>query len=798
MQNLQLLASDPKCSCWVNASAGTGKTKVLIDRILRLLLNGAKTDKILCLTFSKAASFEMQKRLEAKLKNWLECDDQKLADELVALGESNLKIARALFAKVSEKPVTIQTVHSFCNELLQKFSNQAAYENSFRIMEVFEEKTYLDLAFQKLLQDVNEFEVLEEFLSFHNENVLFDYLCRSRQSDNALHENAVHDRLKELFDIEGEPLFPCISNELIALVQNLLGVTFLVQENIEIYHEFIQVFLTQKGAVRKNILSKSMQVEHDGAEAILKNYGEKLSNYFSQKLRYYQVQKSLNFWRLQSKFNLIYRGLKQSKKLWDFNDLIIETLKMFASDTFDETMLSLSYSVEHLLVDEAQDTSVQQWNIIHQIFASLMQTQDDKRTLFVVGDAKQLIYSFQGAQMSAYEKMREVFAKHCPNWQEINLETSFRSYQQILNVVDAVFENSSGLGQHQVKHLAFHKNDGLVDIFPLIKPIRYEYEEWPIFTELPNELTAEDLLAERVVDYITDHNLNDVMVLMRKRGRLMKALEKCAAAKNISYFASSTINLLDKLIVQDLLSIVEFMLMPLNELNLAALLKTNFMQKIGAISEELLFELCHKREKNLWLVVQEKLPAHSEILKALLVENTGDPYQFFLKAYQELATNDHYLNQFMEDVFKRANYLDLGIRELIEHLHRFPVQVTHTSNNDERLKILTVHGAKGLEAKTVIVLDDGEKPNLKQEICLFDPVLGFWFLKPVLQADTILTAALKEYQQKQTEHEYERLLYVALTRAREHLIIGGIEHEAHPHSWYWRVHDVINQQSVTN
>ena len=791
MQNLQLLASDPKLSCWVNASAGTGKTKVLIDRILRLLLNGAKPEKILCLTFSKAAANEMQARLEAKLKSWLACDDAMLEQELFELNESNLTIAKSLFAKVSNNPVAIQTVHSFCNELLQKFSNQGAYENNFRIMEIFEEKTYLDLAFQKLLHDADEFEVLEEFISFHNENVLFDYLCRSRKSDNALNKNAVHDRLKELFDINDEPIFPIPSSVITGLIKNLLSIDFNSQENLEIYHEFAQIFLTQKGTVRKNILSKSIQVEHEDAEVILKTYGEQLADYFSQKLRYSQVQKSLGFWCLQNKFNLIYEELKQAKKLWDFNDLILETLKLFASDTFDETMLSLSYSIEHLLVDEAQDTSVQQWSIIHQIFSSLMQVQDDKRTLFVVGDAKQLIYSFQGAQISAYEKMREVFATSCPNWQEINLQTSFRSCSQILNVVDAVFENSAGLGQQQIKHVAFHAHEGVVDILPLVTPVRYEYEEWPVFIALPDENSTEDILAEQVIDYITRHNFDDIMILMRRRGRLMRALEKYAGLKSINYFASNSVNLLEKLVVQDLLSIVEFMLMPLNEVNLAALLKTDLMQKMGAVSEELLFDLCHKREKNLWLIVQEKLPDHAKFLQNVLVDNTDDAYQYFLKAYQVMEVNDYYLNQFMEEVFKRTNYLDMGIRELVEHLHRFPVQVTKTSNDNEKLKILTVHGSKGLEAKTVIVLDDADKPNLKQEVCLFDPVLGFWFLKPTQQADTILTMALKEYQQKQMEHEYERLLYVALTRAREHLIIGGVEHEPHPHSWYWRVHDVV-------
>jgi ATP-dependent helicase/nuclease subunit A len=391
-----------------------------------------------------------------------------------------------------------------------------------------------------------------------------------------------------------------------------------------------------------------------------------------------------------------------------------------------------------------------------------------------------------------YEKMRTIFASSCHNWHEINLQTSFRSYQKILDVVDAVFANSSGLGAKKIKHTAFHEGDGELQLLPLIQPIKHEYNEWPIFTENVVDIATEDMLAEQVINYLTANNCNDVMILMRRRGRLMKALEKQAKAKKITCFANHSFNLLDKLIVQDLLSIVEFILMPLNELNLAGLLKTDFMQKIAPISEELLFDLCYKREKNLWQIVQEKLPQHAEILQQLLAKNTGDSYSYFLKAYEILASNDYYLNHFMEEVFKRINYLDLGIRALIDHLHRFPPSLNQTaSNGDEQLKIMTVHGAKGMEAKTVVIIDDGDKPSLKQEVCLFDPVLGFWFLKPTQQADTILTAALKEYQQNQMEHEYERLLYVALTRAREHLVLAGIAHEPHQHSWYFRVHDAI-------
>lgn len=795
MQNLQQLASNPKFSCWVNASAGTGKTKVLIDRILRLLLNNVEPVHILCLTFSKAAAKEMHERLEKKLQDWSIKSDQQIEEELIAIGEEvtfeKVNIAKSLFKNKTN--VGIQTVHSFCNVFLQKIFAKTD-DDVPRILENFEEKIYLDLAFQKLLSAKNLEETLIDFLTFHTENVLFEYLCKSRNMFQDAAEEKILIRLKELMDIENFPIFPNLSLSLLELINNLFKIQIKNFEELEITDTFSQIFLTQKGEVRKKILPKNLQEEHPESEQILKDYAELLCNYFSQRARFQHVQKSLSFWKLQKEFGLFYNAIKVQKKLWDFNDLIYETLKIFKNDTFDEQLLNLSYSIHHLLVDEAQDTSAQQWEIIEFITKSMLQTNNENRTLFVVGDEKQLIYSFQGAEITTFERMRKYYAGQFNNWQEINLETSFRSAQKILDIVDNIFKNTETLSKSPIKHKAnFDKNGELITL-PLIEKVTVEYDEWPVFTEYQEVDSTEDLLAKQIIHTIENLKISskEVMILMRKRGRMMKALEKQAKILDIPYTAIHSVNLLDKLVVKDLMSVVEFITMPINELNLAGLLRVPFMRNIGFISEEQLFDLCYKRTQNLWEVVQAKLPLHAAELNKILNSYFDNDYQIFTAAYDALNVEDIYLDAFMEEVFKRYQYLDLGIRGLMDSLNNFPPIFVNNIAEENATQILTVHSAKGLEAKTVFIIDDGDKPSLKQDVCLFDPVLGFWLLKPPKNIDTILTSSLKEYQQKVLAHEYDRLLYVAMTRAQEQLIICGMNHEPHEYSWYYRINSAIN------
>lgn len=801
---LQQRASNPKNSCWVNASAGSGKTKVLIDRIIRMLLNSAKPERILCLTFSRAAAFEMQQRLQKRINHFATLSKEQAIENLKELdeeyGDDNISKLTTLNKTVQLQSINIQTVHSFCQNLLQRQFSDNILQASPRIMENFEERTYLRQAFNNLLEDEAATICIEEFLNFHSDQVLFDYLCRA---SNAICNNEfqnIKNRLSELLDVNSAPEFPLITFEIKNYLKELFNIVT-TNEAVEIDHSFSQIFLTQKGTVRSKILNKDLQNKFPDAESTLKIYGENLANYYSQQKRFEHLQKSLQFWQLQQLFQAHYKKIKQDHNLWNFSDLIKLTLETLQLDIFDQVLLDLNYRIDHILVDEAQDTSVMQWQVIEHLVNGLF-VSNDNRSLFVVGDEKQSIYSFQGADINVYKAMGQQFKNLCYPWNEISLNINFRSGQKILNLVDLIFkENPDGLGNNITCHIPWHNFLGNIEFLPLVKAEKNITEEWPIFEAYVEEESDEQLLCNQVIDYLEKRIsdglyleskkrnacLRDVIILMRKRGSLMANLTKLCTKRKIPYAALDPKDLMQSLVVQDLLSIVEFMLMPLNELNLAGLLKSPWLQSIHKINEDDLFNLCYDRNDNLWNKVQEQYPDIAAALNQLLQENPASAYSYFDIAYNTLNLENEMLCAFMEEVFKRFIFLNLSIRELINHLYDFPPSyVPEISADNNGIMISTVHGSKGLEAPIVVILDNGEEPNTKQDIVLYDPVAKFWFLKPTQSADTILTEALKNYHQKATEHEHNRLFYVGLTRAQEHLILAGIEHEPHPNSWYWR------------
>lgn len=806
----QQTASNPYSSCWVSASAGSGKTKVLIDRIIRLLLHSAKPERILCLTFSRAAAHEMQQRLLKRMHLLATASDHTITEELCALGETpnqeTVEKVRQLFSTRLSQEISIQTVHSFCQSLLQRHIGKNILSETPRIMENFEESTYLTQAFEQLILNPKAQIFLEEFLAFHSDITLFEYLCKTTKNVQHLDIKEVQERLEELLDVQHAPEFPPPPTDIHPYLTEFLNVA-LPTAAVSKDHFFTQCFLTQKGTVRSKILSANIQKEHPEAEALLKIYGEKLANYFSQKIRFDHVQKSLHFWQLQQLFREHYKHLKESLNVWDFHDLIEKTLEILSKDTFDQILFDLNYRIDHILVDEAQDTSIDQWRVISHLVNGLFSQQSGERSLFVVGDEKQSIYSFQGADIRVYQSMQQHFSNLCEPFKTVHLTTSFRSSKDLLKTIDIIFQkNPHGLGNELHPHAAHHSFNGYIEFLPLIDQKVDGIEPWPIFTTYRDTHEPEELLAHNVLNHI-EQSINkglfleseqrlatytDVMILMRKRGIQMKTLTKCCEEKGLPYSAFDPQDLLEVLSVRDILSAVEFMLMPRNDLNLAQLLKSPWMRSFGKLSEDDLFTLCYNRLGHLWNAVQEHYPLHAKALNELLQKKPVHAYDYFQCAYDAMNIDCLLLHHFMDEALKRFNLLDLGIHQLIEHLYTYP-PIFIQQEHQEGIKLSTVHGAKGLEAPIVIIIDNGEEPNPKQDIILYDPVKQFWFLKPVSATDTILTSALKEHHQQALEFEYNRLFYVALTRAKEHLILEGLTHEPSPHSWYWRVYDAANQ-----
>jgi ATP-dependent helicase/nuclease subunit A len=482
---LQQVASDPKNSAWVFASAGSGKTKILVDRVLRLLLSDVTPDKILCLTFTKNAALEMQDRINSELAKWILCDEEELVEKLKNLsgkspGQDVLKKARTLFNAVldAEFKIKTQTIHAFCQTIIKIFPFEADVRPSFEVIESAKESLLLKQVQKKLLQDAfidkNLENLLKKINSKFDEESFLDVLSgflSKKEKINFLKdeffgiENVIAEIYKKFSvspnykkeDIFGEFLTKINFVEILQLAQELENTelksnidltiairSFVNNQNLKSFDDFYSAFFTDKNEPRK--LSKNT-----ASNQLIKDLVEKqqiLIADFLEELNSFTICD--NSVAILTFVDLVlekYNAIKKQNALLDYNDLIVKTNQLLANPEFSDWIkLKMDSSFDHILIDESQDTNHHQWNIIKALsedFFSGLSAQNQNRSIFIVGDEKQSIYSFQGAEPNISEEIFTYFQnKLGDNLKKIELNNSFRSVNTVLNAVDRVFSQS--------------------------------------------------------------------------------------------------------------------------------------------------------------------------------------------------------------------------------------------------------------------------------------------------------------------------------------------------------------------
>ena len=432
----QLQASNPLDSIWVAASAGTGKTKVLTDRVLRLLLNGAEPESILCLTYTKAAASEMENRISEVLRNWALYNKPELIEKIVELNQETpdedlINRAKSLFAKTLETPggMKIMTIHAFCESLLKRFPLEADVPPSFEIIDDVMAKTMREQILKDVLVSPDVQENLDALTSFISTNVL------SNLFEHILDKASLYENLLDAYPNGIETLYFNIKKYF--RIEKYHAENEIINElcSTEEWPELKETYLTDNETIYAN-----------------KKKDEKAYQVF-------EVNERLRSWRiaigtqnlLQVTFRVIqtYKNMKAQAALLDYEDLLNKTYILLSQSTMTQWVLyKLDGGIDHILVDEAQDTNKTAWQIIEAIanefFAGEGQT-DKNRTLFVVGDKKQSIFSFQGADPEVFEKMRVHFEKAIKDsensFYNVPLNYSFRSTEPILRLVNDVLAN---------------------------------------------------------------------------------------------------------------------------------------------------------------------------------------------------------------------------------------------------------------------------------------------------------------------------------------------------------------------
>ncbi len=845
----QRLAAYPKASAWVSASAGTGKTKVLIDRILQLLLMNATPERILCITFTKAAAAEMLNRLMHRLEKWMLCSEAELISDLEHFGPCSddlIKQARQLFFQTLETGIQIQTIHSFCQSLLSKFPLEAGIPVGFRIIEDVEADQLLLKAQNQILQKAKEDSLLIESL-----NVLIPYFSDQRFLELIGHLRENRNKFTQIFEQHKTreefvddtnhflDVFSTISEpdrqKLTQACQFMIdeGIKggdsiagWLVQESD--FSSYQNVFLTREGEIRKILLKKEIASKHPDILETLKFEAERVYHISQRQKAEVIANKTTAFLTIAEKILKRYQVLKENYGALDYDDLINYTKRLLGEPGLCEWVLyKLDNTIDHILIDEAQDTNFDQWQIITSLTKDFFISNKSGQTLFVVGDAKQSIYSFQDARPQQFINLKSHFseeAKHVQHpFHSIDLTLSFRSTAAVLDIVDEVFKDSS----LQAKHTAFRsKSPGIAELWPVIKKEEAEDKDespWPLPIIQQQTNTNHSLLAQSIVDkikiWLSSNEIlsatndfiqpQDILILVRKRSKLVTNLIQLLKQEKIPVAGADRLILNEHIAIMDLLALGQFLILPQDDLTLACLLKSSLI----GLDEESLFDIAYGRPGSLWSALKEK-PKYQEIynfLKEMLgladLKPTFELFNYILSTLggrsrfvQQLGdeVND-VLDEFLSEALAYDSANPPSLQGFIHYIQQQPLEIKRALTHKNQVRIMTIHGSKGLQSPIVILADTTDTPSNNKDGLLwqFDEheQAVRLFLSPSSGEDCKATRQLKAEQLQKTRDEHARLLYVALTRAQDRLYVCGSQttKELKDECWYSQIERAIQR-----
>ena len=916
----QSAAADPGACVFVEANAGSGKTRVLVDRVARLLLAGARPDRILCVTFTKAAAGEMQARLFRKLGDWSTLPDAALRAELERLtggeGASDLAMARRLFARALETPggLKIQTLHAFCESLLRRFPLEAGLPPGFEVQDDAEAarqrtacldalygaahadpggpiaaavSTALAAAGPDGVAELAGF-VLNRRHAFSralaeagSAEALADRASLALGVDPEIDEDAAYDIAwleTEMSDLDAalSGLQAGAGKTDAASAAALHAVLEAGERDAaEAARAYVDFWLTQAGALKKpgSIFTKKTGETYRILVTLFGEEGSERHRMESEILPLVAAGKANQATRaglvLAARLVSDYETRLAARRRVDFADLVDRAAALLtAAESRDWTRYKLDQGLDHVLVDEAQDTAPEQWAVINALTEEFFAGQGAHdgaaeglaRSVFCVGDEKQSIYSFQNADPAEFLRQREKLERDAVGadlrFDSPGLDVSFRSAGEVLQAVDSAFAAEAAAlhpeasldgapSELETKFLMadpetaeardalpFHRYDGhkaaranapgCVEIWPAVpkpeKPEADALEFDPV--DAPRKDSARNQLAEAVASEIARiirdgdgvweegapwrrraARPGDILVLVRKRGGLFEEIIRRLKLKRVAVAGADRMTLPDQLVVEDLIALAKWALLPEDDLSLAEVLKSPFFQQAGSkaprIDDDALFDLSRRPGRRLW----EKLrhfddPRFSEARAALeraraRVE-TEPPYAFFARFLFEASdTGESRLNRLYARLGEEARdpaeeFLSRALaheREGAPSLARFIHAVEADSAEVKRemeagrdeVRVMTVHGAKGLEAPIVFLPDTTQAPRDRSS-GLFGHDSAGLIWNPDTKQLSDLARSLKGQAEMAGEGEYQRLLYVAMTRARDRLVICGHTH----------------------
>jgi len=886
---LQQRAADPQRSVWVSASAGSGKTRVLVDRTLRLMLSGTAPERILCITFTKAAAAEMANRLNTTLGDWSVMSGDALISALNELQgrppeDAEIVRARRLFASVLDAPggIKIQTIHSFCGSILGRFPLEAGITPNFQelddrtaaeMMEVARDRLLMATrhdgqdelldALDQVSQQVNEQDFsqlmqglsskrgrLKRFFQAHGGlNGAIAYLAMFIEIDPDLDEKTLVEQASDEGCFDGAALRQALEVLLEGSAADLKNAAAmedwlrLPDQRISLFDTYLSAYFKKTDGSMKSVktFATNPAVKKMGTiREVMTTEAERLETVIEKRRRIRVLAASSAILRLGQRLLDEYEAEKTRRGALDFDDLILTTRDLLTkTDVAPWVMFKLDGGIDHILVDEAQDTSPEQWEVINALteeFFSGEGARDAGRTLFVVGDEKQSIYSFQGADPAAFDKMRALFEDKADfakkAWEIVPLGLSFRSTHAVLSLVDDAFSDPAAraglnVDGSEIQHFIFRdQQPGFTEIWPIIRPEeREETDPWEIPLDQGSNMVPAAELARNIAIQIktwleTRETLassgaqikpSDVMILVQRRNAFFDEMVRALKLAQIPVAGADRMRLTEQLAVMDLVALGKFVLLPEDDLNLAVVLKGPFV----GCDDDQLYQLAHKRGMSLWQALRMNKPGLPiftkavEFLRGQLARADFVPvYEFFAQILGRERGREKLLSRLGEEAIDPIEeFLSLALSyqrneatSLQAFLHWLEVGGAEVKRDMEQgkneVRVLTVHGSKGLQAPIVFL------PDTCQGTANFRGTNIIWTeedipspLWPVRRANYD-TKTLSAYNAiiKRQEEEKRRLLYVAMTRAEDRLYICGWENVRRRPEGCW--YDVVDKAFV--
>ncbi|MEP9348950.1 double-strand break repair helicase AddA [Xanthobacter sp. KR7-225] len=901
----QELASRPEHSAWVSANAGSGKTHVLARRVVRLLLAGTPPGRILCLTYTKAAAANMANRVLKTLSDWVGLDDAAL-DAAIAAAHGGpvtpgLRArARRLFAAALETPggLKIQTIHAFCGALLHRFPFEAQVAAGFRELDdagraEIMARLRADLVVEAAREPQGRlgralFRLLEE-MSDPGLTAMLEAAVAQRAGIEALgpDEAARRDALAGVLDLPPQATSAGVraamldsphlprgawqgAADAIAAAGSAndqkraaaLRAAAQAESDGEALAAFLDVFFTDKNEPRAALLTKGAAAAEPGLAAQLLAEQARLAALQEELRGALVLERTLAAHTLGAEICARYRAAKAARGLLDFDDLVLKASELLNAVPASFVHFKLDQGIDHVLVDEAQDTSPAQWKVVEGLtsdfFSGAGAREGVTRTVFVVGDEKQSIFSFQGAEPAAFGGMRAAFAGKAgaARFARVELPHSFRSAPGVLEAVDAVFKAPSA-----------HAGLTLENIAPAHAPIRADapalVELWPTTAPEPKPEPADgareaddwrrpldavptddpvSALAARIARFVRAAvaqgltvpsrggralKAGDVLILVRRRGRIFEAVIRALKElgdPRVGVAGADRLVVAQHIAAMDLMALADALLSPDDDLALATVLKS----PLFGFSDDDLTAWCPGRPGRLAHALEARAGTDARLADALarlarwraaalvlrpfdffagVLGRDGGRRAFLARLGPEAADA---LSEFMTLARTYEQWEPASLPGFLAFLRRGGAEVKRDMEGErDEVRVMTVHGAKGLEAPLVILADTVDLPKPRTEGGFLKVASGAGAAIPVLaprkSEDSRVIGAARAREAAREQEEYRRLLYVALTRAEDALVVCGAEtrqpgkgkaHARPEGCWYDLVRDALAEESV--